>query len=1152
MTDIAELGYKVDSSGLVEGTKALDENAAAAEKTGNAAARLEKEYQSMSRSVEQSSRALGDRLGGALDRIGIGTTSVVNELQTLNRTQGEVLAMLGGLEGRLSGAASSLQAYSAAGKDAVATEKQVATASRQLEQDIAAQEARFRSIAQQAVAYAESMRGANLSERTLAEAARESTSALNSRVAVMANAGTEQERMVARANALQQAEARTAQQAKEAARAAQAQELNLKKLLGQIDPTVAALNRLAEQEDRLAKARDLGLLKPQVFQQYQTQLETTRTKTLAAAQGTGTLTGQLGQLNLQSIETQQSVVALMRALATGDIGQAQSSIASLTARTGALSGVLTATGLAVGGTVAVIAALGVVSAKGYMEMRQLEGIVTATGNASGFTTGQLMNMRTELGRATGNYKDATAAISMLVSEGRASGQALEMIASSAMNLSALTGSSISSTVNEIEVLATGGADALVKLNDRYYFLTPEIYRHIEAVREQRGDYAATQAALERFEHVMSGRAQDMAESAGVVERAWKGALAAFRGTMEEIKSIGRNDLDSQIGRLKDDLAFFQTMQRSPIPGDARRGATGVQEMQKRIDQLSQWKQELEDGVKILGQIDQHDRDVVKTERDMARERAAADEALKGRLAGLDREASKLLARNKIIELYNKLDVDTYDIDGEKLPPDSRLLDGSMERLIARSDADIDKQFNRRDGVGKKNGDDSSAQAVLANTLRQIEANKQLVDTGVRVTESERQAMAIEQLLAKGKNTMTASTRALLVAARDELATSGQKAVAFTKEREAAEALARQQAIFAQAGSNRSRSNELDLMAMGGGSDAVAMLRRQLDIQREYQEELKRIGSRDVAKDKETWDLLAANADRFRNQELEKERAFQEQRMAMLGDWRVGAQVAWQNYAFDAVNYNQQAQDAVSGLLNTTTNSLATQFDAMIRGNQSLGDSISNIAVAMGNAVVGALEKMAAQWLVYQAVQLVTGRTAQAAAATGLIANAQATALQAQLAAYASTAAIPVVGPTMAPAAAAAAAGISQSYVASISAMALAGMAHDGIDSVPQDGTWLLQKGERVMTNQTSAKLDATLDRIASGGGAAGSGSGGNTYSPQIYINGDPDARTLQLVETAVRRGMTQTYDRVATEMATGQGRVAKGLRNGNTVQRRVR
>ncbi|MCF6753185.1 phage tail tape measure protein [Pseudomonas stutzeri] len=48
-----------------------------------------------------------------------------------------------------------------------------------------------------------------------------------------------------------------------------------------------------------------------------------------------------------------------------------------------------------------------------------------------------------------------------------------------------------------------------------------------------------------------------------------------------------------------------------------------------------------------------------------------------------------------------------------------------------------------------------------------------------------------------------------------------------------------------------------------------------------------------------------------------------------------------------------------------------------------------------------------------------------------------------------------------------------------------GMAHDGIDSIPQTGTWLLEKGERVTTAETSAKLDKTLSDIQSGnaGGA---------------------------------------------------------------------
>ncbi len=1005
MTDIAELGYKVDSSGLVEGTKALDDNAAAADKAGAAAERLEKSQQGTGKSAS----------------------------------------------------------YWAG----------------------------------------------------------------------------EQQKINARVQEMERIEQRTAVATKQAATATEARELNLQKLLGQINPTVAALNRLAEQEDRLSKARDLGLIKPQVYQQYQAQLDATRTKVLSTAQGTDVLSGRLGQLNLRTVETQQSVMMLFRALATGDIGQAQASITSLTARTGALSGVMTATGLAVGAAVAGIAALSVIAVTGYMELRKLEGQVAATGTAAGLTAGQLLTMRREIGSASGSYKEAGAAIGELVQQGNASGHTLQLMASAAVNLADLTGSSISTTVGEVRSLAEGGADALVKLNDRYNFLTPEIYRHIEAIREQRGDYAATEAALEQLDGTMRDRANSMADSAGVVERAWKGALAAFADTVESIKSIGANDLDSQLQRARDDLQFFQSLSSSPIPGDASRGSSGADAARQRIAQLQQWKAEMADGAAILGQVRQYDRDVIAAERELAKEREVADQAVKARMAGLDRETAKRQAINKIIADYNKLEDN-----------DARHFDGSMQRLIAKAEADVNRQFNRREGVGKKNGDDSAAQNVLATAQRQIEANKQLVDTGIKVTDSERQAMAIEQLLAKSKNTMTASTRALLEAAKEDLLASGQKAVAYTKEKEAAEALARQQAILAQAASNRDRSNELDLLGMSGGSDGVAMLRRQLDIQREYQDELKRLGSRDVAKDKATWDLLAANADAFRNQELAKERAFQDQRLAMLGDWRLGAQVAWQNYAFDATNYNQQAQDAVQGTLAATTSSVATQIDEMVRGNQSLGESLKNIAVDMGMAVVGALEQMAAQWLVYQAVQLATGKATRAAGIPAVVATAQATALQAQLAAFASTAAIPIVGPAMAPAAAAAAAAVSQSYVAAISATALAGMAHDGIDSVPTEGTWLLNKGERVLTAGTAAKMDATLDRIASSR-AAGPGAGGNVYAPTIQINGDPDARTLAMVEQSVRRGMQQNYDRISSELTTGQGRVGKGLRRGNNVSRRV-
>ena len=84
--------------------------------------------------------------------------------------------------------------------------------------------------------------------------------------------------------------------------------------------------------------------------------------------------------------------------------------------------------------------------------------------------------------------------------------------------------------------------------------------------------------------------------------------------------------------------------------------------------------------------------------------------------------------------------------------------------------------------------------------------------------------------------------------------------------------------------------------------------------------------------------------------------------------------------------------------------------------------------------------------------------------------------KAAMGAYAAMADIPYVGPALG----AAAAGVV--YVAGGAAAAkLTGMAHDGIDRVPEEGTWLLNKGERVLTENTSAKLDRTLDKLDNGG-----------------------------------------------------------------------
>ncbi|WP_438455430.1 hypothetical protein [Vreelandella venusta] len=143
-------------------------------------------------------------------------------------------------------------------------------------------------------------------------------------------------------------------------------------------------------------------------------------------------------------------------------------------------------------------------------------------------------------------------------------------------------------------------------------------------------------------------------------------------------------------------------------------------------------------------------------------------------------------------------------------------------------------------------------------------------------------------------------------------------------------------------------------------------------------------------------------------------------------------------------------------------------------------------------------------------------------------------------AYAAVVGIPIVGPALAPVAGATAAA---AQVAQASAIGNIGMAHDGIDSIPETGTWLLEKGERVTTADTSAKLDAVLARVESQmnrpGDNAGNGAGGGAPIIHVDARGSADpAATGREVERAVERA----YRRVGEDFASnGQLRRMLGV-----------
>lgn len=348
--------------------------------------------------------------------------------------------------------------------------------------------------------------------------------------------------------------------------------------------------------------------------------------------------------------------------------------------------------------------------------------------------------------------------------------------------------------------------------------------------------------------------------------------------------------------------------------------------------------------------------------------------------------------------------------------------------------------------------------------------------------------------------------------------------------------------------NDQAANDADFVGAGMGDKTRQRMKDLLDIQRSFldrQADLqKQYQSGDISKS--LYDQETAALQDALNERLEIQEDYYQKSDEQMGDWQSGILDSLNDYADSASDYYQIAADSMTSILGGATTSLADNLEDLITGAQGLGDFFSNIFNELGQTVIKTLTDMAAQWLVYQAVQLMVGRTSQASAAGTLIGNAQATSLQAQLAAYASTAAIPIIGPSLAPGAMLAAAAVTEPLVAAVGTSALAGMAHDGIDSVPETGTWLLQQGERVTTAKTSAKLDATLDRVNKQ-----TGDGGGTYSPQIYINGDPDARTIEMLKQAVKEGAQLGYNMVNNDLATGKGKTSKSLSGGWGVRRKA-
>lgn len=251
--------------------------------------------------------------------------------------------------------------------------------------------------------------------------------------------------------------------------------------------------------------------------------------------------------------------------------------------------------------------------------------------------------------------------------------------------------------------------------------------------------------------------------------------------------------------------------------------------------------------------------------------------------------------------------------------------------------------------------------------------------------------------------------------------------------------------------------------------------------------------------------------------------------------RIAAQ--WEIYRNQSTA-NELLATSLEGLQSGATNALT----GLINGTQSLQEAMANVGSTIINSVIGSLVEMGMQWVKNQVM-------GQAAAAASLASTmAQATAAASAWAPAAMSASIATYG---------SAAAVGQSaYAASLlsaKGLAVAGAREHG-GPVSASSMYRVGEGGKPeifkASNGSQYMIPGDNGRVISNRDMGGGG-GGQVIHQTIQVNGNPDDRTLQLIQQAAKDGARQGYKMVVGDLAQGTGQASKALKSQFTTTNKI-
>jgi Arc/MetJ-type ribon-helix-helix transcriptional regulator len=507
--------------------------------------------------------------------------------------------------------------------------------------------------------------------------------------------------------------------------------------IGRYDKASAGLKRLQADEARLKDAVDRGRISREAYNRAMAGIADERTRLLAIRDGANQAANGMRTLNLSTRETQRNLSQLVTYGVTGQWQLAGSQLIQLGNGAGIAGSLASGAGVAIGGLALAVSGLTAALAINYLQERAFDTALISTGRIAGVTTGQLSQMRNEIGEATDNYAAAQTSLEALAGSGRLAGGALESAATAAVNLSELTGRSIEDTTNRIIALAKSPTEGLVELNDQYHFLTLEVYENVKSLEAQGRTQDAVKAATDALANATAQRVEEMRANAGSLERAWYAVRGAVRSTWQAIKDIGREDAEARIAAGQRGI-LMANQRRAELKEDVRLGILtqaqadrANETLRQRIaleqKNIAQWQQK-KDGE------DQAARDRAENQK-LQDDAVSAAAAIDRELARTDKRAERQQRLNTLIEQYNKI--------AAVNPNDDRLYDGSYERLKKAIEKETEEKKPKARADKKDEDPDRDALREVENLQKQVALLGELAEGQDKVSEAARIRYEIE-------------------------------------------------------------------------------------------------------------------------------------------------------------------------------------------------------------------------------------------------------------------------------------------------------------------------------------------------------------------------------------------------------------------------